>query len=560
MRLGRLFLFLFLLFIAVVNSTSASAKRAALIIGNSDYRIGGSLANPANDAHLVEGALRRAHFDVVELKRNLGMAEMRQALRRFQSQADGAEVAIIYFAGHGVEAAGGNWLVPVDAELGHERDLEYEAIRLDLALQALAGARMRVLALDACRNNPFGRSWQSATRSVSRGLRQLETDDVLVLFAAAPGQVANDGDGRNSPFATALANRLPQAGVPIQMLGGLVRDDVLAATRGTQRPYVSASVTGQPFFLIPAEDTADKLFWNAVKDSRDAGLIGSYLTRYPQGAFGDTARVLLDQLKIEKERSEALAAREADLAKAEDARRQAEAQRLEAEQKAETARRSEELKKAQDELNRAREALASAQRDRAAAEQAASAARRMQEEARKQTDATAHAETKVAALPKPDGQSASSNAALVRNIQTELKRLQCFNGEVNGQWGRPTQSAYEKYARLAKAANMREPSQLMLDGLRNETKTNCPLECQTGLIPSNGACIAAPKAAPERLQPEAALTVPAKPSMKRPDATAHSFDIWPRGQMPSGLDRKKTEFGTIECRGYNGGARLCEWK
>ena len=138
MKLGIFLGCLFFTFILVLSGAPASAKRAALIIGNGDYRVGGSLSNPTNDAQLVESALRKARFDVVEAKRDLGIAGMRQALRRFQSLADGAEVAIIYFAGHGVEAAGANWLLPVDAELSHERDLEYEAIRLDLALQALA--------------------------------------------------------------------------------------------------------------------------------------------------------------------------------------------------------------------------------------------------------------------------------------------------------------------------------------------------------------------------------------------------------------------------------------
>jgi hypothetical protein len=105
--------------------------------------------------------------------------------------------------------------------------------------------------LDACRNNPFGRSWRSGTRAVSRGLGDIEVDDVLVIYAAAPGQTANDGDGRNSPFATSFAQRLVQPDLPIQLLGGSVRDDVLASTGGSQRPFVSASITGTPVYLVP---------------------------------------------------------------------------------------------------------------------------------------------------------------------------------------------------------------------------------------------------------------------------------------------------------------------
>ena len=129
-------------------------------------------------------------------------------------------LAFVYFAGHGMEVGGVNWLIPTDAELAGDRDLEYEAIKTDLVLQALAGANLRVLVIDACRDNPFGRGWRSATRNTGAGLAKIEADDVLVLFAAAPGRTASDGSEGNSPFAKALARRLPEPGVPIQLLGG----------------------------------------------------------------------------------------------------------------------------------------------------------------------------------------------------------------------------------------------------------------------------------------------------------------------------------------------------
>jgi uncharacterized caspase-like protein len=235
-----------------------AAKRVALLIGNAAYRAAGVLANPLNDAELVANSLRRAKFDLVEVKSNLGIAEFRQSLRRFQSEADGADMALVYFAGHGVEAKGVNWLIPVDAELNLDRDLEYEAIRLDLALEAVAGARRRILILDACRNNPFGRKWQSGSRNLERGLGSLEVDDVLVLFAAAPGQTASDGSGSNSPFALALATRIAEPGLIVQLLGGRVRDDVLLATGGAQRPFVSASIGGDPFYFVAPSGTAQK--------------------------------------------------------------------------------------------------------------------------------------------------------------------------------------------------------------------------------------------------------------------------------------------------------------
>ncbi len=246
-----------------VSAPALAEKRAALVIGNGAYKAQGRLDNPPNDARLIGQSLAGAGFEIVETKMDLGIAEFRQALRRFQAQANGAEVALVYFAGHGVEANGANWLIPTDAELAEDRDLEYEAIKSDLMLQALRGARMRVLVLDACRNNPFGRNWRTGVRSSTSGLAKLEADDVLVLFAAAPGQTASDGAGGNSPFAWALAKHLPEPGLAIQLLGGKVRDDVLVATGGNQRPYVSASITGRPFYLVPgatekSEDTAAK--------------------------------------------------------------------------------------------------------------------------------------------------------------------------------------------------------------------------------------------------------------------------------------------------------------
>ena len=292
-------------------------KRVALVIGNDSYKSEAVLKNAVNDARLVAGALGKVDFQIVDAKPNLGIGEFRQALRRFQALADGADVALIYYAGHGLEANGTNWLIPTDAALANERDLDYEAIRIDLALQALSGARMRLLVLDACRNNPFGRSWRPGARSVSRGLKPVDTDDVLVLFAAAPGQTASDGTGANSPFATAFAQRLPEAGLAVQLLGGRVRDDVLKATGGTQRPYVSASITGEPFYLTaparpavsaapavpaappsatPAQSAAAEA-WSHVKDSKSIGELDAYVRRHGDTFYGDLAKTRLDDLK-----------------------------------------------------------------------------------------------------------------------------------------------------------------------------------------------------------------------------------------------------------------------
>jgi hypothetical protein len=231
-------------------SQAQTGKRVALLIGNSDYANQSQLLNPGNDVRLIAESAKKAGFQTVTVKNDLGVREFQNALREFSRRAEGAEVALVYYAGHGMEANAKNWLVPVDAALNSDRDLPYEAIDLDHVMASIEGATLRMVVLDACRNNPFGRSWRAGSRAVGRGLAGLEVDDVLVIYAAAPGQVAADGAGGNSPFAKSLATRMVQPGLPVQMLGGVVRDDVLTATNGSQRPFISASITGTAFYLV----------------------------------------------------------------------------------------------------------------------------------------------------------------------------------------------------------------------------------------------------------------------------------------------------------------------
>ncbi len=230
-------------------TTAFAGSRVALVIGNSDYVAAGRLANPVNDARLVGSALTGVGFETTSVA-NASLPALRVALREFRAKANGAEIALVYFAGHGIEAKGKNWLLPTDARLNSEFDLPDEAVELDRIMETLAGAKTRIAILDACRNNPFGGNWTTANRSVTRGLGRVEVDDVLVIFAAAPGTTAADGANGNSPFARSLASRIVQSGLPVQMLGGMVRDDVLAATGGSQRPFISASITGTPIYLV----------------------------------------------------------------------------------------------------------------------------------------------------------------------------------------------------------------------------------------------------------------------------------------------------------------------
>lgn len=232
----------------------AAETRVALVIGNSGYAAVPALPNPKRDAGRVAAALRGAGFQSVTVLADAGRADLIAALNRFSEAAEQADWALVYFAGHGIEIGGANYLVPVDARLKSDRDIGDEAVPLDRVLQSIEAARkLRVVILDACRDNPFAGSMRRtiATRSVGRGLARIEPDGgTLVAFAAKHGQTALDGDGENSPFVEALARRLATPGVEINKLFRLVRDDVMAATDKRQEPFVYGSLPGEDFYFV----------------------------------------------------------------------------------------------------------------------------------------------------------------------------------------------------------------------------------------------------------------------------------------------------------------------
>ncbi|WP_233383614.1 caspase family protein [Methylobacterium sp. C25] len=235
-------------------STAQAETRVALVIGNSGYRAVPALPNPRRDAGRIAASLRSAGFQSVTVVDDGSRADLIAALNRFSDAAERADWAIVYYAGHGIEIGGANYLIPVDARLKSDRDITDEAIPLDRVLQAIESAhKLRVVILDACRDNPFASSMRRtiATRSVGRGLAQVEPEGgTLVAFAAKHGQTALDGDGENSPFAEALARRLVTPGVEINKLFRLVRDDVMASTGRRQEPFVYGSLPGEDFYFV----------------------------------------------------------------------------------------------------------------------------------------------------------------------------------------------------------------------------------------------------------------------------------------------------------------------
>ncbi|WP_415022147.1 caspase family protein [Bradyrhizobium sp.] len=253
--------------------TNASPeRRIALVIGNSAYRNVTALANPQKDAEGIANSLRRVGFNDVVLAVDLSREKLLEALRSFADRAEKSDWAMVYYAGHGIEVNGQNYLIPVDARLAADRDVQFEAIPTDQVMAALEGARkLRLIVLDACRDNPFapqmrktsvpiveasGRSAsgdRTSTRSIGRGLGEVRVSGAsLVVFAAKHGQVALDGEGGNSPFAVAMIQRITTPGIEINKLFRLVRDDVMEATAGRQEPYTYGSLSGEDLYFAAA--------------------------------------------------------------------------------------------------------------------------------------------------------------------------------------------------------------------------------------------------------------------------------------------------------------------
>ena len=235
---------------------AAAAKRVALVIGNSAYVQAPALTNPVNDAADMAKALTEAGFDVV-LGLDLDRRAFDDKLRTFARSVDGADIAVLFYAGHGLQVTGHNYLVPVDASLASERDLDFEAVSLDFVLRQMEVGRegkTSIVFLDACRNNPLSRnlarSMGTRSAAVGQGLAEVQTGvGTFIAYSTQPGNVALDGAGRNSPFTQALAAHVVEAGKNLTAIMIEVRNDVLKAT---ERP---ASTVG-PFraderFLLP---------------------------------------------------------------------------------------------------------------------------------------------------------------------------------------------------------------------------------------------------------------------------------------------------------------------
>ncbi|UWU80045.1 caspase family protein [Bradyrhizobium huanghuaihaiense] len=509
--LGALFL---VLGICLGSSPCLAEKRVALVIGNSAYKSVAKLANPANDAGLIGGMLKKAGFDTVDVRQDLSAPEMRKALREFSARTRDADVAVIYYAGHGLELDGTNYLIPTDAALEADTDVYDEALPIDRVLVSIEPAKqLRLVILDACRDNPFSKTMKRtvASRAVGRGLAKVEptSPNTMIAFAAKAGSTASDGDSRNSPFAVALSDHLPKPGLDLRKAFGFVRDDVLKATGYKQEPYVYGSLGGDDVPLVPAKPAVIAGPQANPQDSvrRDyelalqAGLREAweaFLQTYPDGFYANLARVQLKKIAAEEERAQAT--EKARLAEQEKVKLAAErAQKAELEKAAAAAKAAEDARIAAEKQKQIEQAKAeAAERERKVAEAAAAKAlaeKQAAEKAKAEAAAkqaadkqAADAESKKVAALSPLS-SSPPPGDLSKSVQLELRRVGCMKTEPTGEWSETAQrslSLFNKYAGTKFDAKLANTD--VFDALKAKSGRVCPLVCDHGFRADGDAC------------------------------------------------------------------------
>jgi hypothetical protein len=588
------FRLLVLLIVASWFGTGAALaeKRVALIMGNSAYKNVARLANPANDAVLVGGMFRKSGFDVVDVKHDLNVVDMRKALREFGSKAREADVAVIYYAGHGIELDGTNYLIPTDATLETDTDVLDEAFPLDRVLFAIEPAKqLRLVILDACRDNPFAKTMKRtvASRAIGRGLAKVEptSPNTMIAFAAKAGSTASDGDARNSPFATALVERLPMPGLDLRKAFGFVRDDVLKTTGYKQEPYVYGSLGGDDVALVPAKPVAAGPQANPDSEiRRDYELalqLGTrdvwtaFLNRYPSGFYTDLAKAQLNRIAAEDAR--AAAAEKARQAEGEKARLAAErAKKAEQEKAAAAAKAAENARLAAEKAKQIEEAkaiaaeqrrkdaeaaVAKALADKQAAEKALAdrlanekaAAEKQASEKQQVTDTK-----QVAAVAPTSSPPSLSPQETAKLVQSELRRVGCLAASADGDWNASSQRSltlFNKYA--GTKLDTKLASFEALDAIKTKPGRVCPLVCDHGFKADGDTCVKIACRAGYRVNAdnECEKVQDKKPVAARDDANKRDAE---RKQIESRPARAQTSgqitCNTMGCRPVKPGCRL----
>jgi len=451
--------------VVATSSDMAWAKRVALVIGNSAYENAPALANPANDAADMAAALRDLDFVVVE-GIDLKNRDMRDKIREFANELRGADIGMLFYAGHAMQVNGKNQLAPVDTRLEFESDLDFETISLEFIQKQMEREVDTILLfLDSCRDNPLTRSFRSASRSsgAGSGLAEEKTavSGTFIAFATNPGNVALDGKDRNSPFTKAMLNNIKRPGIEISTLMTDVRLEVVRDTNGQQTPWINSSLLGRFYFNEgEAAQTAEldsksgdvktdagasaqtqgqslvnnqsqslnkaqieSLAWEAVKDSQNPDELQAFINKFGSGFYGELARLRLKRLQ---------------------------------------------------------ENTATAKTEEKAAE-----------------------ETKVAALEQPKAEDTRNlaeevdPAQLALKIQTELDELGCRPGRPDGIWGNNSQKALERFSQFAKVRLVAsQPSADLLEQLKGYKGDGCDITCPAGQqVSSKGQCFTPRKTA-----------------------------------------------------------------
>ena len=472
---------------------------------------------------------KQAGFDVVRNERDIGITELRRALREFSETSEDADISVVYYAGHGIEIDGTNYLVPADAKLSSDFDIEDETVSLDRVLKALNPVkRLKLVILDACRENPFTNRMKRnvVSRAIGRGLARVEptTSDTLVAFAARAGALASDGDRQNSPFAIALVKYLAEPGLDLRLAFGRVRDEVLKSTGNRQEPFVYGSLGGETVALVPQSAKPVDPEAEARVDYELAAQVGtkeawdSFLASHKAGLYANLARA----------QNEKLAAAQRSRAKADDARREAEEQaalkavefrrQLEEQSARQTAeakqKLSEQAKKDLEETRRqiaeqAKKELDEAKRQVEISQQQAEAARQQVELAKRQAIAEAQLQVeqakrsvkaeaeRLAALaptqtapPSPPPAPQIDPADIARLLQAHLKRVGCDPGSADGKWDNGSRRALELFNVNAKTKfDVKLASLDALDAVRSKTDRVCPLICDKGQRIDGDRCV-----------------------------------------------------------------------
>jgi uncharacterized caspase-like protein len=426
---------LLVLSLSVLSAGARAEKRVALVVGNAHYEFAPTLHNPLNDAKDMAELLKSLGFNVL-LGTDLDQRGFAGIIERFRGMLAGADVALFFYAGHGLQMNGQNYLVSTKAKLENEFLIPAETIAVDAVVQMMESrSRLNMVFLDACRNNPLADSLrrnlvaESRSASLGRGLARIEPagPDTLVAYSAAPGQEAQDGKGRNSPFTSALLKTIPKSGLEVSVMLKEVAAEVRTETNNAQRPQQLSDMTHSFYFVPPApapapaplpppapvsdkparaagsgpDHSVEIAYWDSARAANDCQSVRAYVSRYPAGLFIELAKLREDQL-------------------------------------------------------------------------CTASATRIQPQAPAVPD-------KIAALPQSTPEAPpradQTKIDIARELQRELIRAGCSAGEPDGVWGRRSRDALREFGRFAKLTiDSDDPSPEALDTVRHHPGTVCHRE------------------------------------------------------------------------------------